>query len=80
MFFKKKEVVKEEPKIYYINLRCKKCGEVISKRQTSINFNPMGYMVGKDCHDCPQSTKDEYVVCEPVSVSGHPIGKIFSWE
>lgn len=80
MFFKKKEVVKEEPKIYYINLRCKKCGEIISKKQTFRNFNSMGYMLGKDCHDCSQSTEDEYTLCEPISVSKHPIGKVFSWE
>lgn len=80
MFFKKKETKTEDSKIYYINLRCKKCGEIISKKQASRNFNSIGYIVGKDCHDCSQSTEDEYVICEPISVSEHPIGKVFSWE
>lgn len=79
MFFKKKETKTEESKIYYINLRCRKCGEIISKKQTSRNCI-IGYMVEKDCHDCSQSTEDECVICEPISVSEHPIGKVFSWE
>ena len=79
MFFKKKKAKTEESKIYYINLRCKKCGEIISKKQTSRSV-AIGYAVEKDCHDCSQSTEDEYVICEPISVSEHPIGKVFSWE
>lgn len=64
----------------YINLRCRKCGQYLS-RETNYPYHcGLGYVLGKTNHDCPNGIMDdEKTFCDAISMSENPIGEIIKF-
>ena len=61
----------------YINLRCRKCGQYLSKETNDPYHCGLGYVFDKIDHNCPNGiTDDEKIFCDAISMSDKPIGQI----
>lgn len=61
----------------YVNLRCRKCGCYLSMETDDPYHCGLGYVLGKNKHNCPNGiTDDEKIFCDAISISDTPTGEI----
>lgn len=60
----------------YVNLKCRKCGQYVSKKVNSRYYPQFGYILDKTAHNCPNGiADDEKIFCDLISKSDNPIGE-----